>query len=230
MTTDPELTRIVRSWLAEDVTDLPDRVLDSVMAELPATPQRRRWLPAWRERSMNTYVRFAAAAAVVSIVVFGGITMLRPGLSGGQPTPTASPAISPTSSPSSLLPLAPAAYCRYLASLEVIGTPGGSTLAALDKAASGDFTDWKRLGPGLVALAQDARQELQGLVGVDPVSTVVDRHASTLDAWIAALHASLADAPGTAEIDDVFSTHAEWQAHRTEFVNAMRQNFETACP
>jgi hypothetical protein len=226
MTTEPELTRIVRSWLAEGVTDVPDRVLDSVMAELPATPQRRRWLPAWRDTSMNTYLRFAAAAVVVSILVVGGIAILRPSPSGGQAVDTPTP----TSSPTRLLPLAPAAYCRYIASLEVIGTPGGPTLVALEKAASGDLTDWKRLGPDLLLRAQAARQELQALVGLDPVAAVVDREASTLDAWIAALQASFAEDAGTAEIDEVYRTYDDWQGNGISFVNAMRQNFETACP
>lgn len=230
MTTDPELTRIVRSWLAEGVTALPDRVLDSVMTELPATPQRRRWLPAWRDFSMNTYVRFAAAAAVVSILVVGGITILRPSLSGGQPTTTPTPTVSPSSSPLSLLPLAPGAWCRYVASLEFIGTPGGPALEALEKAASGDLTDWKRLGPAIATGAQNARRELQGLTGLAPVAAVVDREATTLDAWIAALQASFADDAGTAEIDVIYSTYYDWQNSRSPFVNAMRQNFETACP
>ena len=35
-----DATRIVRSWLDEGVTQLPDRVLDAVLDEVPATPQR----------------------------------------------------------------------------------------------------------------------------------------------------------------------------------------------
>ena len=41
MSTDRDVTRIVRSWLEEGVTALPDRVLDDVLDQLPATPQRR---------------------------------------------------------------------------------------------------------------------------------------------------------------------------------------------
>lgn len=230
MTTDPELTRIVRSWLAEGVTDVPDRVLDSVMAELPATPQRRRWLPAWRDPSMNTHLRFATAVVVVSILVVGGIAILRPSLGGGSPTQTASPTSSPTSSPSSLLPLAPAAWCRYNRSVEGFAAPGGPALVALEKAASGDLSDWKRLGPQLVPTAQEGRRDLEGLVGLAPVAAIIDREASLLDAWIAALQASFAEDADTTEIDDVYSTYADWQAHRTTYVNAMRRNFETACP
>ena len=55
MSTDRDVTRIVRSWLEEGATALPDRVLDTVLDQLPATPQRRAWWPAWRFREMNNY-------------------------------------------------------------------------------------------------------------------------------------------------------------------------------
>ena len=45
MSTDRDVERIVRSWMDEGVTALPDRVLDAVLDQLPATPQRRAgWL------------------------------------------------------------------------------------------------------------------------------------------------------------------------------------------
>ena len=48
MSTDRDTTRIVRSWLEEGATALPDRVLDAVLDQVPATSQRRSWWPAWR--------------------------------------------------------------------------------------------------------------------------------------------------------------------------------------
>jgi len=39
MSTDRETTRIVRSWLEEGVTALPDRVLDTVLDQVPVTPR-----------------------------------------------------------------------------------------------------------------------------------------------------------------------------------------------
>ena len=54
MSTDRDVTRIVRSWLEDGATALPDRVLDTVLDQLPATPQRRAWWPARRLREMNT--------------------------------------------------------------------------------------------------------------------------------------------------------------------------------
>ena len=69
MSTDRETTRIVRSWLEEGVTRLPDRVLDAVLDQVPATPQRRSWWPAWRSNQMNTYAKLIATAAAVLVEI-----------------------------------------------------------------------------------------------------------------------------------------------------------------
>jgi hypothetical protein len=90
MSSDREATRVVRSWLEEGVTVLPDRVLDAVLDQVPATPQRRSWWPAWRSSDMNTYVKFAIAAAAVLVVAVVGYNVL-PGRGGvgGPPAPLA---------------------------------------------------------------------------------------------------------------------------------------------
>lgn len=106
MSTDREVTRIVRSWLEEGVTALPDRVLDAVLDQVPATRQRRASWPAWRLRQMNTPIRIAAAAAAVLILAVVGVTLAPKfggvGGTGGSPStpaPTVTPA--PTSGPTS---------------------------------------------------------------------------------------------------------------------------------
>ena len=76
MSTDRDTTRIVRSWLEEGATALPDRVLDAVLDQVPATPQRRAWWPARRFRDMNTPFKLAMAAAAVLVVAFVGINLL----------------------------------------------------------------------------------------------------------------------------------------------------------
>jgi hypothetical protein len=112
MSSDREVNRIVRSWLEEGVTTLPDRVLDNVLDQLPATPQRRARWPARRLNPMNT-VRFAVAAAAVVVAAVVGINLMPgPGVGTG---PTAAPSPTPTSSPiTTALPafgaLAPGTY------------------------------------------------------------------------------------------------------------------------
>ncbi len=110
MSTDREVTRIVRSWLDEGVNALPDRVLDAVLDQIPATPQRRAWRPAWRLPYMNTQIRIAMAAAAVVVLALVVVNVLpKSGGFGGpnvaSPSPTATPAPSsatpsPTVAPS----------------------------------------------------------------------------------------------------------------------------------
>jgi hypothetical protein len=108
MRTDRDVTHIVRSWLEEGVTALPDRVLDSVLAQLPATPQRRAWWPARRLQEMNTPLRIAAAAAAVVAVAVVGINLMpRQGVGPGSPpseppSPTQSAAMTPAASAAAL--------------------------------------------------------------------------------------------------------------------------------
>lgn len=98
MSTDRETTRIVRSWLEDGVTRLPDSVLDSVLDELPSTHQRRAtWWPAWRFISMNSAAKFGLVAAAVAVAaVLGFNTLVAPNLGGPglvdpSPIPSASP-------------------------------------------------------------------------------------------------------------------------------------------
>jgi len=97
MSADRDVTSIVRSWLEDGATTLPDRVLDRVLDELPATPQRRAWWPARRLREMNSFARLAVAAAAVVVVAIVGISFFPRAEGVGVPGPSASP--SPTPSP-----------------------------------------------------------------------------------------------------------------------------------
>jgi hypothetical protein len=96
MSADRDVTRIVRSWLEDGATALPDRVLDDVLDQLPATPQRRSWWPARRLRAMNTPIRIALAAAAVAVIAVIAINIFP--RSGGIGLPPASPTPSPTPS------------------------------------------------------------------------------------------------------------------------------------
>ena len=101
MSTDRDSTRIVRSWLEEGVTALPDRVLDAVLDQVPATPQRRSWWPAWRF-DMNTYTKLAMTAAAVVVVAVVGYNLLPNRGETGGPSVSPSPTpVAPSASPAS---------------------------------------------------------------------------------------------------------------------------------
>jgi hypothetical protein len=103
MTTNKEMERIVRSWLEPGLTTLTDDVLDPVLDQLPATPQRRPWWPARRIADMSAFAKFAIAAAAVMVVAVVGYNLLGAagsGQVGSSPSPSAEPS-------SSLPPLAP---------------------------------------------------------------------------------------------------------------------------
>jgi hypothetical protein len=137
MSTDRDVTRIVRSWLEDGATALPDRVLDNVLDQLPTTSQRRAWWPAWRFRDMNTPFKVAIAAAAVVVVAIVGMTML-PG-NAGVGGPGASPTSTPTPPPSpSLAPSPSSAQAVF---------PEGSL-------AAGSYTIQPFVGPGGLCMGQ----------------------------------------------------------------------------
>jgi hypothetical protein len=102
---EPDATRIVRSWLDEGVTALPDRVLDAVLDQLPATPQRRpSWLARRTPTTVNRFVGFGLAAAAVVILAIVGIQLIG-GSNIGNPPPHPSPSPEPTHlAPTTLVP------------------------------------------------------------------------------------------------------------------------------
>jgi len=103
VSTDRDVTRIVRSWMDEGVTQLPDRVLDLVLDQLPATPQRRASWLARRTPTLNNYVRLGLVAAAVLAVVIVGIGLFGKSLDVG-PTTSATPSPSSSLSPSGVGP------------------------------------------------------------------------------------------------------------------------------
>jgi hypothetical protein len=96
MSTDRDAERIVRSWLREDRHEDADRVLNTVLGELDATPQRRSSWAARRFPAMNSAMRIGLAAAAVVVVVFLGYQFLS-GPNVGGPSPVETPTPSPVS-------------------------------------------------------------------------------------------------------------------------------------
>jgi hypothetical protein len=156
MSTDRDVTRIVRSWLEVGVTTLPDRVLDNVLDQLPATSQRRAPWPVWRLLQMNMPARIATVAAAVALVaVIGAIAIPKGGGTSGpgaspSPTPTPTPTPSPIALPLNPLELTVTESGTYLAgdpfqipiTMSVpagwVGKVGGPYAAYLDRAPVGN--------------------------------------------------------------------------------------------
>jgi hypothetical protein len=106
---DPD--HLIRTYLDDGPTELPDYSYDAVRAQIDHTRQRVVFGP-WREPNMSKFVAFATAAAAVLVVaaLVGLSLMPRQGLVGGPgPTvaPTAAPA--PTASPAPIVSPAPTA-------------------------------------------------------------------------------------------------------------------------
>lgn len=117
---EPEVDRIVRSWLEEGVMALPDRVLDTVLHELPGTPQRRARWPARRSITMSSPIRLVAAAAAIGVLTVAGVVPWAGGPQRNQlvagPSPGAAPSLPAAD-------LAPAPVTGDLVWVE--GTEGG---------------------------------------------------------------------------------------------------------
>jgi hypothetical protein len=104
MTADQDTIRALRTLLEDDVTDLPDRVFDAVLADLPVTRQVRPWL---RRPLRSAPVRYAFLVAVavtalsVGLILNGGAGTLGGPVAPASPSPSASTSIaSPSTSPS----------------------------------------------------------------------------------------------------------------------------------
>jgi hypothetical protein len=137
MSTDRDTTRIVRSWLDEGVTVVPDRVLDAVLDQVPMIHQRRVFWPARRFSNLNTYVRLGLIAAAVLAVAIVGIGFFGRSTNVGQPPATKSSAPSLQPSPASASNplvgtwLAPVVTCaQQIATIEAAGYSAAQVTSA----------------------------------------------------------------------------------------------------
>lgn len=90
MSAQPELERVVRSWLREDGREDADRVLAVVLTEVDTTPQRRAGWLAQRFSNMSPTSRIVATVGAVVLVAIVGIAIAS-GTNIGQDDPTTTP-------------------------------------------------------------------------------------------------------------------------------------------
>jgi hypothetical protein len=117
---DPE--RLIRAFLDEGPTDLPDRTYDAVRSHIDRTRQRVVIGP-WREPRMSNLARIAIAAAAVLVVAVVGYNFLPggngPGATGPSPSPSPTATALPTATPQPTGPVAltdgPMPAGRYVA-------------------------------------------------------------------------------------------------------------------
>jgi hypothetical protein len=115
---DPDV--LIRAFLDEGQTDLPDRAFDAVRSDIHRTRQRVVIGP-WREPRMSIFARVAIAAAAVLAVGLAWVNFGPPSNGiGTQPTP--SPTATPSPQP---LPEGAIEPGRYW--LNPIGLPTGTT-------------------------------------------------------------------------------------------------------
>jgi len=89
--------RLAEHLRLEDPGRAPDWLLESTLAIIETTPQRRRWLHLpWRFPIVNMFAKLAIAVVVVAAVAMALTTFA----AVGGPGPTASPSPPPTSAPS----------------------------------------------------------------------------------------------------------------------------------
>ncbi len=101
MTSPREPDRLIQAFLDEGPTELPMRTYDDVRDHIDRTRQRVVIGP-WREPSMNTIARAAAALAAVVVIAFGASQLLpsSSGVGTGPPSPSPTPSVSAAASPS----------------------------------------------------------------------------------------------------------------------------------
>jgi hypothetical protein len=98
-----DIDRLLRHWMDDGPTRMPDRILDVVADRISVQRQRRSWR-LLRRLPMTPLLKLAAAAAAVLVIAVVGYNLL-PGPSGPgapttAPTPSAQPTAAVTAAPS----------------------------------------------------------------------------------------------------------------------------------
>ena len=123
---DPD--RLIRSFLSEGETDLPDRAFDAVRRDIHRTRQRVVIGP-WREPDMSSLAKLAAAAAAVAVIALIAVLALprgNGGVGGTQSGPSATAVPTPSPSPQPLPQSGAVQPGRYW--LNAVGDPTANPL------------------------------------------------------------------------------------------------------
>ncbi|HLA16604.1 MAG TPA: hypothetical protein VJZ72_06845, partial [Candidatus Limnocylindrales bacterium] len=128
MTQTRDIERLLDTWLGDDGSTLPDRVIDASLAQIDTTPQRRVLIRVpWRNPFVNNYAKMALTAVVAVVVVVGGIALLRPGTSSG---PGGAPSVAPSTEPSPSVAPSPSTAPSPAPSPEVVSTAGWTAFSS----------------------------------------------------------------------------------------------------
>ncbi|MEO5985441.1 MAG: hypothetical protein ABIW50_09660 [Candidatus Limnocylindria bacterium] len=105
MTANRDLDRILREWMVDEgPTQLSDRILDSVLEQIPRVTQRRHLLSRWLLGPNRRSLLFAVAGAAAAIAVMLGIGLFAPSVGGPQESAGPITTISPSPSEVPILP------------------------------------------------------------------------------------------------------------------------------
>lgn len=193
MTTDRDLERVAKAWMASGPDVLADRVLDAIVDEIHLTRQRRALRVPWRFPTMTTPARVATAAVIGVIVVGGAFLILgRPaqtvvGGPGAAPSPAiasaapsaASAAPSTAPSPSASAIVVPALTQTFTSARNgfAVKYPAGWTFTRATKPwAAGKSTLW-----GDPALDAIQTSDVRLVVASQKLTS-----GQTQDAWLTA--------------------------------------------
>jgi hypothetical protein len=148
---------MIRAFLGEGQTDLPDRAFDAVRRDIHNTRQRVVIGP-WREPDMSLFARLAIVAAAVLAVGLAWVNLgPKEGGFGSPGSPTPSPTPTPIALPEAYGPLKAGTYVtqnpffvrvtfavpngwegnvggEYFAGVNPVGRPGGVNFLAVGKA------------------------------------------------------------------------------------------------
>ena len=105
MTRQPDVDRVLETWLTDGPSVLPDRAIDSILTQLDDTNQRRSfWLPGGI-RMNRMMLAVGGLAAVVLVVAIGTGLYFGGSRAGVGSQPTATPLASPTQPPTQSAPI-----------------------------------------------------------------------------------------------------------------------------